>query len=89
MVRQFHSNVKFKGPFGISKLLIGMQVDVRLNARSCKITDSIISGPYKTKVYIYNSIDIIHKKSSSSIIIIFSISVQTDVEQGVESFFRI
>ena len=54
MMRQFHSNVKFKGPFGISKLLIGMQVDVRLNAHSCKITDSIISGPYKSKVYIYD-----------------------------------
>ena len=44
MMRQFHSYVKFKGRFGISKLLIGMQVDVWLNAHSCKITDTILSG---------------------------------------------
>ena len=79
MMRQFHSNVKFKGPFGISKLLIGMQVDVRLNAHSCKIIDSIISDPYKSKGYIYNSIDtsrriLIHKKTNSSIIIFFYFS---------------
>ena len=59
MMRQFHSNVKFKGPFGISKLLIGMQVDVILNVHSCKIADSFISGSLldKSKGYIYNSTD--------------------------------
>ena len=76
MMRQFHSNVKFKGPFGISKLLIGMQVDVRLNAHSCKITDRIISGPYKSKIYIYNSIDIFSSTKSPTQVSLFFFQFQ-------------
>ena len=92
-MRQFHSNAKFKGPCGISKLLIGIQLDDRWNHHSCKITDSIISVLFldKSKGHIYNSIDtsrriFTHEKANSSIIIFFRFQFKRMLNKELSHF---